>query len=82
MAYDEKIADRLRAVIEDDEDFTTRKMFGGLAFMLNGHMCCGVIEDQVVLRLGNEGVEAALEDPILEEWIGEAVAFTGALPAK
>lgn len=71
MAYDEGIAERVRAVLDED-DFETKKMFGGLAFMLQGNMCCGVIEGNVVLRLGNEGADAALEDPNVSE-----MDFTG-----
>lgn len=38
-------------------------MFGGTAFLLNGHMICGVQGDALVLRLGSEGAAAALEQP-------------------
>jgi len=40
-----------------------RKMFGGLAFMVNGHMCCVVIRDELVLRLGSDRAEQALREP-------------------
>ena len=36
MAYDEKLADRVRALLEAEEGFSERKMFGGIAFMLGG----------------------------------------------
>jgi TfoX/Sxy family transcriptional regulator of competence genes len=35
-------------------------MFGGLSFMVGGQMCCGVLKDDLVLRLGHEGVDEAL----------------------
>lgn len=38
-------------------------MFGGLAFLIRGHMCCGVVGDSLVLRLGNDGAAAALLKP-------------------
>lgn len=38
-------------------------MFGGLAFMIRGHMCCGVIGEDLVLRLGPDGADAALGEP-------------------
>ena len=38
MAYDEDLADRIRASIPDHDGVTERQMFGGLAFLLNGHM--------------------------------------------
>jgi hypothetical protein len=37
-------------------------MFGGIAFLLNGNMCCGVVGRKLVLRLGREGSAAALEE--------------------
>jgi hypothetical protein len=38
-------------------------MFGGLAFMLRGHMCCGIVGDDLMLRLGDAGAEKALQKP-------------------
>jgi TfoX/Sxy family transcriptional regulator of competence genes len=38
-------------------------MFGGLAFMVNGNMACGIVKDELMLRLGAEGADAALERP-------------------
>ena len=61
MAYDEKLADRVRGILGTDAGFSERKMFGGLAFMLDGHMCCGVVGDELMLRLGADGADAALE---------------------
>lgn len=61
MAYDENLADRVRHVLVNEAGLSERKMFGGLAFMLDGHMCCGVVGDELMLRLGPEGADAALE---------------------
>ncbi len=63
MAYDEKLADRVRDVLEEVEGVTERKMFGGLAFMVRGHMACGIVGNDLMLRLGAEGAERALERP-------------------
>ncbi len=38
-------------------------MFGGLAFMVNGHMCCGIVGDDFVVRTGPDKFEAALSQP-------------------
>jgi hypothetical protein len=43
MAYDLSLADRIRTILEPRSGFSERKMFGGICFMINGHMCCGVI---------------------------------------
>ena len=62
MAYDEAIADRLRAVLARRNGVTEKKMFGGVCFLVNGHMCCGVNEKNLVLRFGEAGTKAALEE--------------------
>ncbi len=63
MAYDELAAQRVRAALEARPGLSERKMFGGLAFLLNGNMCCGVVKQDLVLRLGKEGAEEALRQP-------------------
>ncbi len=63
MAYDEQLADRIREVLADAPDLGERKMFGGIAFMLGEHMVCGIVRDDLMLRLGPEGVDAALGEP-------------------
>jgi len=63
MAYDEALADRIRDALAGRDDVTERKMFGGLAFMVGGNMCCGVIGSEAMLRLGEDGADAALDDP-------------------
>ena len=63
MAYDEQLADRIRNILADAAGISEREMFGGLAVMLDGHMCCGVVGDELMLRLGADGVRAALQRP-------------------
>jgi TfoX/Sxy family transcriptional regulator of competence genes len=63
MAYDEDLAARVREIVTEKADPVERKMFGGVAFMVGGHMCVGVIKEDLVLRLGDEGAEEALGDP-------------------
>jgi TfoX/Sxy family transcriptional regulator of competence genes len=60
MAYDEKLAARVRALLGDRPDVAERRMFGGLTFMVAGHMCCGVQGERLILRLGPEGAAEAL----------------------
>lgn len=62
MAYDEDLAARVRSALASRDDVTERKMFGGIAFMVSGNMCCGVTGEDVMLRLGAEGADAALDD--------------------
>jgi TfoX/Sxy family transcriptional regulator of competence genes len=61
MAYDEQLADRIRKVLARRKAFAEKKMFGGIAFMLRGNMCCGVLNDDLILRLGPEQADKALK---------------------
>ena len=63
MAYDEGLAQRLREIFAERDDVTERKMFGGLAFMLSGNMCCGVLGDELMARVGPDQYASALEQP-------------------
>lgn len=63
MAYDEDLAARIRAVLDSIEDVTERKMFGGLAFLVGGQMTCGIVGADLMMRLGEEGADAALDEP-------------------
>jgi len=65
MPYSEELADRIREAIDpalESHRLSLHEinMFGGLCFMVRGHMCCGVIEDSLMLRLGRDGATEAL----------------------
>ena len=61
MAYDERLAERVREVLKRRRGISEKKMFGGLAFMVNGHMACGVIGDDLMVRVGPDAYDAALK---------------------
>jgi hypothetical protein len=63
MAFDTHLADRIRQRLGKRSSLTEKEMFGGLGFMLHGNMCCGIIGDEMIARLGPEGGEAALREP-------------------
>lgn len=63
MAYDEHLAERVREELQADPAFSERKMFGGLCFMLHGNMCAGVVGERLMLRLGEQASEVALQEP-------------------
>ena len=63
MAYNEHLADRIRKVLADRKNITEKKMFGGLSFMLSGNMCCGIVGDDLVVRVGPDSHEKALAKP-------------------
>jgi TfoX/Sxy family transcriptional regulator of competence genes len=63
MAYNEDLAERVREELADEPGLTERKMFGGLAFMLDGNMCCGVSGDELMIRIPPEETDDALGEP-------------------
>jgi len=63
MAYDEAAATRVRRILSPRRDVVERKMMGGLAFMVNGRMCCGVTGSVVMVRVGKEAYAPTLAQP-------------------
>ena len=62
MAFDENLADRVAAVLSGVDDVREQRMFGGIAFLVEGHMACGIVGDELMVRLGEEGADAALDE--------------------
>ena len=60
MAYDEKLAERVRQTLTVAKKVEEKKMMGGLAFMVNGKMCVGILKDELMCRIDPEKREAAL----------------------
>lgn len=63
MAYDEKLDGRIRAAVAGWGDVLSRKMFGGVCWLLDGKMVAGVWKEFLILRLGPEGAAFARELP-------------------
>ena len=63
MAFDEVVAGRVRNALGTTPDVVEKRMFGGIAFMVRGNMCCGVIGDRLMLRVGPGAYEGALSRP-------------------
>ncbi len=63
MAFDEGLAERVRATLEELPELRERRMFGGIAFMVGGHMACGIVGDDLMLRLGEDSAREALGRP-------------------
>ena len=72
MLYDEGVAQRVREAMSDQKNVVEKKMFGGLSFMLQGNMCCGVVGAELMVRVGVDGYEAALSQPYARQ-----MDFTG-----
>ena len=63
MAYDEGLAQRLRDALADERGLSERRMFGGVAFMLDGNMAIGVSSDELMVRAGPDRFDDALARP-------------------
>ena len=61
MAFSEEMADRVRTHLRDAPDYDEKKMFGGLAFMVRGHMCAGILGDELMVRVGKEMYDETLD---------------------
>ena len=63
MSYDPAAAERLRQVLSGRSDVAEKKMVGGLSFLVNGNMCCGITGKALMIRVGAERREQALREP-------------------
>jgi TfoX/Sxy family transcriptional regulator of competence genes len=63
MPYDTKLAGRVRAILAERGGVVEKKMFGGLAYMLDGKMFCGIVKDELMVRVGPSAYAAALSRP-------------------
>lgn len=72
MAHDEGLLERLRDVMADIPGVTEKKMFGGLCILVNGNMCCGIVNDILMGRVGADQYEECLKLPHCRE-----MDFTG-----
>lgn len=61
MAADEALAEKVREFLNSQNELIEKKMFGGLCFMLRGHMICGIVSDRLMLRVGPESYEKVLK---------------------
>jgi TfoX/Sxy family transcriptional regulator of competence genes len=62
MAYDDHLADRVRDILTDQPGTSEKRMFGGIAFMVNGNMAVGVSNSELMVRAGEEA-EALVAEP-------------------
>lgn len=72
MAFDEGLAQRVREVLGSRPFVTERKMFGGLAFLLDGKMFVGILDSRLMARVGTERYQDAMALPHVHE-----MDFTG-----
>ena len=72
MAYDEGLGQRIRERLEDRPGISEKKMFGGLCFLASGNMCCGIVVDELMVRVGPSAYADCLARPHARE-----MDFTG-----
>ena len=63
MAYNVGLAQRMRESLAGTNDLEEKKMFGGVGFLIQGNMACGVNGDDIIVRVGPELYEEALAQP-------------------
>ena len=63
MAFDESLGVRIRTALSRKKGVEEKKMFGGLCFLLQGHMLVGVWKNSLIARIGHERAEEALLEP-------------------
>ncbi|MEZ4885585.1 MAG: TfoX/Sxy family protein [Chitinophagales bacterium] len=73
MAYSELFADRIKQILDDkDITYITKKMMGGLCFMVDDKMLCGIVRNELMARIGSDAYEEALAKEGCKE-----MTFTG-----
>jgi hypothetical protein len=68
MAFDEKLAARVREALRSRTDMIEKAMFGGVTFMIAGNMCCGVHRSDLILRLDPHTTTGDLRSPHVRPW--------------
>ena len=61
MAYDNVLASRVNAILAGLPGLSEKKMFGGIGYLQNGNMACGVHKDYLIVRVGPDRYQAALD---------------------
>ena len=79
MAYNEKLADRIREALAALPDVEEKKMFRGVTFMVNGKMCISVGDDEIMCRINPAEYEAALEQKDTRQMIHGGKVMKGFL---
>ena len=72
MAYDEKLEERMRAVLKGAKGVTSKKMFGGVAFLRDGKMFVGIVKSDLLVRVGPE-----LHNKAVSQKHARVMDFTG-----
>ena len=63
MVYDLKLAARVSVLLANTSNLTEKKMFGGVGYLVNGNMACGVHQDHLIVRVGPNAYQDAQKEP-------------------
>ena len=78
MAYDEDLAVRIRELVGDEPGVTEKKMFGGLAFLINGNMSISASgQGGLLLHVDPEQTDALLDEPHAQPFVMRGRAMDG-----
>jgi TfoX/Sxy family transcriptional regulator of competence genes len=70
LSYDPEAAERVRQVLSGRDGVVEKRMVGGLSFLVNGNMCCGITDRALMVRAGAKGQEQALQEPHVQRAAG------------
>jgi len=79
MAYNNVLAERIGGMIEakTSGNFESKKMFGGVGYLVHGNMACGILGDQLIVRVGKDAYQAAFDRPGVTEFLNNGRPMTG-----
>ena len=69
MAYDEGLAERIRGALDEQPGVSEKRMFGGVAFLVKGHMSVGIVDDKLMVRVGRSPTTVSCESVMRGKWI-------------
>ncbi len=77
MAYDTKLCERIRAQLKGTRGLEEKKMFGGVGFMINGNMACGVQKDDLVIRINPDKHGETMKRPHTKPFMARGRSMAG-----
>jgi TfoX/Sxy family transcriptional regulator of competence genes len=69
MPYDQALAQRIKISLGDCQGFIEKKLFGGVGFLINGNMACGVQGNDLITRVENKNYQDALSHPFVKPFM-------------
>ena len=69
MPYNQILVERICIILEDHTGIIEKKMFGGVGFILNGNMACGVLGSDLIVRVGTDKYSAALSQAYVKPFL-------------